>query len=197
MRPNLVASSWNFLDFQSDELGGVSFIQMEFTTTDAHGRTGSGSGYVTTNVGSLVINDKLVSVSGETKWPGEKSSTALYSRAEHKETHYDPDTSYKPPRILSFTFDGQTLDKESLNASLEVDVGTQDAPKGLIQKVDVLAEIPYVLRKFVNVVAGTKPYIYQWNNPGVLSVSGPTSLLGSGKAEIKGICYNEATYLSK
>jgi len=32
MRPNLVASSWNFAHFQSDEHGGVSAIQMELTT---------------------------------------------------------------------------------------------------------------------------------------------------------------------
>jgi hypothetical protein len=35
------------------------------------------------------------------------------------------------------------------------------APKGLIEKVDVLAEIPYVIKSVVNYVAGTKPYIYQ------------------------------------
>lgn len=32
---------------------------------------------------------------------------------------------------------------------------------GLIEKVDVLAEIPYVVRKALSAVTGTKPYIYQ------------------------------------
>jgi len=52
MRPNLVASAWNFAHFQSNELGGVSAIQMEFTTTDAYGKRGAGSGGVVVNVGS-------------------------------------------------------------------------------------------------------------------------------------------------
>jgi len=32
---------------------------------------------------------------------------------------------------------------------------------GLMEKVDVLAEIPYVIRKGLAAVTGTKPYIYQ------------------------------------
>ena len=31
----------------------------------------------------------------------------------------------------------------------------------MIEKVDVLAEIPYVVRKALSAVTGTKPYIYQ------------------------------------
>ena len=36
---------------------------------------------------------------------------------------------------------------------------------GLIEKVDVLAEIPYVIRKALAAVTGTKPYIYQVSHP--------------------------------
>jgi hypothetical protein len=32
---------------------------------------------------------------------------------------------------------------------------------GLIEKVDVLAQIPYLVKKVISYVAGTKPYIYQ------------------------------------
>ena len=35
----------------------------------------------------------------------------------------------------------------------------------MIEKVDVLAEIPYVIKTMVNYVAGTKPYIYQVTQP--------------------------------
>jgi hypothetical protein len=36
----------------------------------------------------------------------------------------------------------------------------------LIEKVDVLAEIPYVIRKGLAAVTGTKPYIYQVSRHG-------------------------------
>lgn len=48
-----------------------------------------------------------------------------------------------------------------VSASMKVDVGTPTQPKGLVEKVDVLAEIPAMLKAVVNYVAGTKPYIYQ------------------------------------
>jgi hypothetical protein len=48
-----------------------------------------------------------------------------------------------------------------VKAELEADVGTVEAPKGLVEKVDVLAEIPYALKMVINYAAGTKPYIYQ------------------------------------
>src|SRR5258708_15679919 len=65
MRPNLIAAMWNFCHFQSDELNGTSAIQMEFTTIDAYGRKGAGSGGVAVNVGSVVVGGKLACVTAE------------------------------------------------------------------------------------------------------------------------------------
>lgn len=163
MRPNLVAAAWNFCDFQSNELGGVSAIQMEYTTIDAFGRKGSGSGGVVVNIGSLVIGGKLVAVSGETRWPDEKDTSPEYiSRAEHLNTIHDPDTGYKQPQQIKFSWAAPAIEGgEKVSASFVLAVGSPTSPKGLLQKVDVLAEIPYVLKKIVNYVAGTKPYIYQ------------------------------------
>ena len=48
-----------------------------------------------------------------------------------------------------------------VQAKLEVDLGDNENPKGLIEKVDVLAEIPYVIKMAVSYVAATKPYVYQ------------------------------------
>ncbi|KAG6335178.1 hypothetical protein ID866_3904 [Astraeus odoratus] len=97
MRPNLVASRWNFANFQSTAHGGVSAIQMEFTTLDTHGRRGAGSGGVTVNVGSLVLGGKLAVVTAETKWPDEKQSedAQVISRAVHVNPLHDADTGGK------------------------------------------------------------------------------------------------------
>jgi len=66
MRPNLVASRWEFCPLSKPAHGGVSAVQMEFTTTNAYGRKGAGSGYVSVNVGGLVIGGKLATVTAET-----------------------------------------------------------------------------------------------------------------------------------
>lgn len=162
MRPNLVAARWNFADFQSKS-EDVSAIQMEFTTTSAYGREGAGSGGVTVNVGGVVVGGKLVCVTGETIWPGDSLVDApVQSRAIHLEPVLDPETGYKQPTRVRFTWKGPALGEQGdVKAEIETDVGNPSAPKGLLEKVDVLAEIPQALKLVVNYVAGTKPYIYQ------------------------------------
>ncbi|CCM01382.1 uncharacterized protein FIBRA_03432 [Fibroporia radiculosa] len=176
---------------------------MEFTTTDAYGRHGAGSGFVAVNVGSLVIGGKLVAVTAETKWPDEAlpETAGVISRAVHTKTTPDVDTSYNAPTELVFKWAAPSLLPDApgtIDATLTLDVGQPNAYKGLIEKVDVLAEIPYVIKTMVNYVAGTKPYIYQWFNPVTLHVNLPSGLIPdkSGEVEIAGTLYNEATFIS-
>ncbi|KAI0264418.1 oxidative stress survival Svf1-like protein [Gloeopeniophorella convolvens] len=204
MRPNLVASRWNFAHFQSTAHGGVSAIQMEFTTTDAYGRKGAGSGYVSVNVGGLVVGGKLAAVTAETKWPDEDEpeETDIVSRAQHLKTAHDEETGYAQPTELRFRWAAPSLLPDApgqVEGTLTVDVGDPAQPKGLIEKVDVLAEIPTVVKAVVSYVAGTKPYIYQWINPAKLVLTGPDSLLpGLSKGvEVDGFSYNESTFISE
>jgi len=166
MRPDVVASRWNFAHFQSPAHGGVSAIQMEFTTTNAYGRKGTGSGYVSVNVGGLVIGGKLATVTAETKWPDEAQpeEADLISRVQHVEGVHDPDTGYPQPTGLVFRWAAPSILPDapgSINGTLTIDVGSPSEPKGLIEKVDVLGEIPTVVKAVVNYVARTKPYMYQ------------------------------------
>lgn len=202
MRPNLVASRWNFATFQSNVHDGVSAIQMEFTTLETHGRRGPGSGGVTVNVGSLVLGGKLAVVTAETKWPDEEQpeESRIVSRATHVNPVRDPDTGYQQPSTLVFQWAGESLLGDcpgNISASLTVDVGNPNSPKGLVEKVDVLAEIPYVIKTVVN-LAGTKPYIYQWQNHAKLNIRGPDTLIPglSHGLEIQGLLFNEASFIS-
>jgi len=203
MRPNLVASRWNFANFQSEAHGGTSAVQMEFTTCPDYGKSGAGSGGVSVNVGSLVIAGKLAAVTAETKWPGEAQpeKAAVQSRATHLGLALDPDTGYEAPSEIVYQWAGPSILADApgtVSATLKADVGTLSAPKGLIEKVDFLAEIPYVVKTVVNYVANTKPFLYMWINPGKLSITGPDAILPglSGGLEIEGTIYNEATYIS-
>ncbi|KAF8486075.1 oxidative stress survival Svf1-like protein [Russula ochroleuca] len=204
MRPNLVASRWNFAHFQSPAHGGVSAVQMEFTTTSAYGRKGAGSGYVSVNVGGLVIGGKLATVTAETKWPDEAQpeKAALVSRAQHVGGAHDPETGYPQPSGLVYRWAAPSVLSDApgtVEGTLTLDVGSPSEPKGLIEKVDVLAEIPTVVKAVVNYVAGTKPYIYQWINPAKLVLKGPDLILPglAGGLEVEGFSYNEATFISE
>ncbi|KAF5377351.1 hypothetical protein D9757_007997 [Collybiopsis confluens] len=198
MRPNLVAASWNFCHFQSQDLGGVSAIMMEFKTIDAYGVKGAGSGGVSVSVGSLVVGQKLVSVTAETRLPGETQSpdAPVKCRVAHLKPALDADTSYHKPCEIQFEWAGPSLDAEKTKgykALLDIDLGTVEQPKGLIEKVDVLAEIPKVLKMAVNYVAGTKPYIYQWINPAKLTINETSS---GDVLEANGFVYIESTFIS-
>jgi len=204
MRPNLVAASWNFANFQSSAADGVSAIQMEFTTTDQYGKHGSGSGGVVVNVGSLVVGNKLVSITAETIWPKEDPRPIeglVQSKATQLQPERDRDTGYNKPNEIRFEWKGPSLIPDApgdITAHQTVNLGTVAKPEGLIEKVDVLAEIPYVVKMAVSYVAGTKPYIYQWINPATLKITGPEEVapgLSEG-LEVEGMMYNEATFIS-
>ena len=68
----------------------------------------------------------------------------------------DKDTGYAAPGHIKFVWKG-----DKSGAEIEADQGINVGENGLIEKVDVLAEIPYVIRKGLAAVTGTKPYIYQ------------------------------------
>jgi hypothetical protein len=222
MRPNAVASRWNFAHFQSPAHGGVSAVQMEFTTTNAYGRKGAGSGYVGVNVGGLVIGGKLAAVTAETRWPDEAlpENADLISRAQHVKGVHDPETGYPQPTELVYRWAAPSIVPDApgtVTGALTVNVGDLSEPRGLIEKVDVLAEIPTVVKTVVNYVAGTKPYIYQvsallcsrsvqrlsktpqWINAAKLTLTGPDAILPglAGGLEVEGFSYNEATFISE
>ncbi|KAG9015360.1 putative cell survival pathways protein [Tulasnella sp. JGI-2019a] len=196
MRPNLVASKWNFATFQSEDNGGVAAVMMEFTTTDGFGQKGAGSGGVKVNVGGLVVGGKLVAVTGETIWPGEtaQANPDFQSRAIHHDAKLDKDTSYEAPQRITYEWAGPSIvDQGIVKATLDLPLGDPQSYTGLIGKVDVLAEIPKVLKTVIAYAAGTKPYIYTFFNPASLSIT-----MGNGETTtVKGAVFNEATFISK
>ncbi|KAN0063903.1 putative cell survival pathways protein [Thecaphora frezii] len=230
MRPNLVASKWNFANFQADDekLGKVSAIMMEFTTTSDYG-TAKGSGSqlqgaqpsqaasresLTVNIGSVVVDGKLVTVTGATRGStagDDEPSQRSRSRAHHLDKTLDQDTGYQAPQSIRYTWQGPLLDaasgkgsaSDAVEAELTVELGKpypSSETHGLVDKVDVLAEIPYVVRKVVNVVAGTKPYIYQTLNPTRLELQLPQGYQGRGadeaKHQVQGTLFEEHTFIS-
>jgi hypothetical protein len=160
MRPNLLAAKWNFANFQSLEDDGVSLFMMEFTTPPAYGSK-------VVNIGSVVVGDKLVSVTAG------GSGVVGGSSATHESPIKDKETGYDAPSSIKFVWEGAKLEGEGqqlesvkggkVHAVLSEQLVTNPEgyqTQGLVEKVDVLGHIPYLVRKFVNYAAGTKPYIY-------------------------------------
>ncbi|GAA5864647.1 hypothetical protein JCM8547_008260 [Rhodosporidiobolus lusitaniae] len=198
LRPNLLASKWNFANFQTvGDDSGVALIQMEFTTTPQYGSK-------VVNVGCVVVGDKLVAVTAG------GSGVTGGSSVTHQDTIKDAETDYDAPSSIKYVWDGAALEGEGNNLKpvegannkvhavlveqlLESAEGYKT--KGLVEKVDVLGQIPYLIKKFVNYAAGTKPYIYTWLNPVEASIT-----LGNGTEtktlDVKGYLFNEATFIS-
>ena len=161
----LIARTWNFALFQSDEHGGVASILMEFESTEGYGaatRTEGGGG-VKVTIGALVANDKLLSVTGSTTYPGQMPQGL--TAAEHRNTLKDAETSYVVPSEVRYVWGGTAIENnKAIRGEMLVKYKNEkdsDVARGLIEKVDFLAHIPYVVRKAVHVFAKTKPYIYQ------------------------------------
>ena len=160
MRPNLVACRWNFGYFNSlDEKEGVSLLIMGLTTTSSYGNKD-------VVLGSVVVDDQLVAVMSD-------------CTVEHLETDpADSDTGYTAPGQIVYKWaDGKSLqpttaggkpgdveaeiilDLQPISGEMATSSGSRNF-RGLIEKVDVLAQIPYLVKKVISYVAGTKPYIY-------------------------------------
>lgn len=157
MRPNLVAARWNFANFHTvpttEGEEEAALIMMEFTTTQNHGLK-------VVNVGCVVVGDKLVSVT----CGGEGIPAGEGSDVQHIEPVKDAETGYNAPSKVVYTWRGKSLaDAGDVHAELAVDLITNKEPyetRGLVEKVDVLGQIPYIIKKFVNYAAGAKPFIY-------------------------------------
>ncbi|CAB4394175.1 oxidative stress survival, Svf1-like protein [Rhizophagus irregularis] len=163
MRPHLIASRWNFVNFQSDV---ASLSMCEFETTPNYGSK-------KINQGSLVVNNKLVGVS-------------VKNMAQFLETSLDPETKYKVPTKIKYTWEGKTLETdEDFSAFLEIKLDV------LMDKIDVLNEVPYFLKKIVQAFVA-KPYVYQWFNEAEAHVK-----IGENEElTAKGKLFSECSFIS-
>ncbi|KAF9437812.1 putative cell survival pathways protein, partial [Entomortierella beljakovae] len=165
MRPHLVASKWSYVDFSgknADHKAKLSLVQ--FTTPEYYGST-------TVTQGSIVLDGALVAVTVDNK-------------TEFVTTEHDEETGYNPPTDVNYVWEGKTLEGgKTFKAVLNV------KPKGLCQKVDLLAEIPWALRKIVSTFVA-KPIIYQWYDEATAVVT-----VGDEEYKVSGNVYHEATFV--
>jgi len=167
MRPHLVASKWSYVDFsgkntETNNRAKLSLVQ--FTTPEYYGSA-------TVTQGSIVFDGALVGV-------------AVDNKTEFVTTVFDEETGYNPPTEINYVWEGKTLEGgKPFKAVLNV------KPQGLCQKVDLLAEIPWALRKIVSTFVA-KPIIYQWYDDAFAVVT-----IGDKEHKVTGHVYHEATFV--
>ncbi|GMM33542.1 Svf1 protein [Saccharomycopsis crataegensis] len=171
MKPHHAAAAWNFLNFQSET---YSAVQMEFTTPNSYAKT-------KVNVGILVKNDKILSVS-------------VNNKISHLDNDVD-EVGWPVPKRVEIDFKGI----ESTATDDDVEKGTAKVVVAkcvgdlstLVERVDVMGEIPGFVKTIAGAVSGTKPYIYQFANELTLEVE------DDGKSETaKGLAWTEVTFIS-
>jgi hypothetical protein len=89
-----------------------------------------------------VLNGKLeaITVENTTTYHGEQ---------------LDSFSGYDIPSSLDHEWSGTTMNGEPLSMKLSLKLNN------LVDKIDVLAELPFLVRKFIQTFI-TAPYVYQW-----------------------------------
>ncbi|ORX36571.1 oxidative stress survival, Svf1-like protein [Kockovaella imperatae] len=207
MRPDTLATRWNFAFFSSgggkeeSKLGSVRAVQMEFETTDSYGLNGAKSGRVKVNVGAIyasALNPQAYLVVGQASSGPASESTPESSEicsAQHFGGLKDSHTGYSAPTAIEYKWSGASRAEKSTQTSAQLKVENltiTEGEGGLIEKVNVLAEIPYVIRKALSAATGTKPYIYQYLNPATLKVD-----IAGESTDVQGWLFNEASFVSQ
>jgi len=133
MKPHHAACKWNFGNFQGPKM---SAFMMEFTTPPSYG-------------------SQVVNIGGIVKADGTLLAAMIENAAIHKTVERDEETGWDAPTSLELSWMGLTKD------GVDVTAITESELKNLVDIVDVLAEIPAVIKAFIAGIAGTKPFIYQ------------------------------------
>jgi hypothetical protein len=108
---------------------------MEFTTPPSYGTQ-------TVNVSGITKNGSLLAASTN-------------GTLKHKQAKLDKETGWDEPTALEVRWKGKDVDEKVMEAELDIEL------KQRLDRVDIMAEVPAVIKKILAGAVGTKPYIYQ------------------------------------
>ena len=162
LKPHHAAKAWNFLNFQSET---HSAVVMEFTTPKSYANT-------KITIGMLCSETDVISVTIDNKF-------------EHLDTKKD-NVGWPVPERIEVGFEGVKSDvsDEDVASAEVVSALASGKLSQLVERIDVMSEIPSFVKNIVSGVAGTKPYIYQYANDFKLQIGDNAPVPGIGWAEI-------------
>lgn len=172
MKPHHAAKEWKFVWFVNEK---ESLVLMQFQTPRSYA-----NGIVSTAI--ITDEDKVICCPVE-------NDTILVD--EYK----DEETGWSFAKEIDYKFKGHLIkDEEEEEAKVDADSAVEFELKGplttVIERVDVMNEVPQFVKNIVSGVAATKPFIYQYYTEDL-------TLTRSDKkdAEIKGTAWVEVTYI--
>lgn len=108
---------------------------MEFTTPPSYGTT-------TVNVCGIVTDDKLITASTKGTF-------------EHLKSKHDEETGWEEPTEIRAAMRGKTLDGKDVEAVSDITLEPR------IDRVDIMVQVPVIIKRVLAGTVGTAPYIYQ------------------------------------
>ncbi|KAH6575473.1 hypothetical protein BASA50_005485 [Batrachochytrium salamandrivorans] len=153
---------WNFVNFQNDR---DALILYQFQMEDGMFPQNAVS------QGVLVLDNKIeaITVMNHTVFEG---------------TTLDPFSNYMIPNAVTHVWKGTTRDTGD-----EIQIELHLKLDRLVDKIDVLAELPYLMRIFIQTFI-TAPFVYQW-----LETAEVTVTKGDTVSRLTGNVFHENTFL--
>lgn len=146
-------------NFLNFQSENFSAVQMEFTTPRSYA-------YTKVNIAILTSKDSII-------------ATSIDNDIVHENPELD-DVGWAVPKSILFNFTDGTDTTKIASVS--------GALKNLVERVDVMSEMPQFVKNIVSGVVGAKPYIYQFCNPMTITYGDKTE---------EGVAFNEATFISE
>lgn len=164
MKPHHAAARWNFIDFQTPT---YSAVLMEYTTPPSYGKT-------VVSVGAIAKDGELIQAGASCS-------------AKHLAATVDPVSDWPEPKAILCQWTGKDKDGKPIEAELMGDLTDR------VDRVDVLAHVPGIIKQLIGGVVGTKPIIFQY-----ISTDKLTLKIKSGDQESSesGKLFGEATFIS-
>lgn len=126
------AARWNFVDFQSEK-DALMMFQFEIPGE---------SGVVTQSQGALILDNQLTAI-------------CFDNHSTFKSSEVDDFSGYHIPKAITHVWRGTTMANEPVQVTMHLELTR------LLDKIDVLGELPFLVRKFVQTFI-TAPFVYQW-----------------------------------
>ena len=196
MKPHHAAKAWNFMFFHSEK---YSAVLMEFTTPKSYANTKISAGIITDDkeVLAMTTNNLVEHLNSEIDSVGWKVPKDI------KITFKGINTKVKDEQLESENGTEQALqgedekedeeEEEYKNVAEENKIcAVVEGPlNNLVERIDVMGEIPSFVKNIVSGVAGTKPFIYQYADPK------SSTLQINGGEKIHGVAWTEVTFISE
>lgn len=177
MKPHHAAKAWNFLYFHSEN---HSAVLMEFITPKSYANTRVSVGIITSRneVLSITTNNDvrhLNSALDSVGWNVPKNISVKFNGIK---------ATVPDEKVAAITNNSPELTQDTqLTASVEGRL------ENLVERIDVMNEIPSFVKSIVSGVAGTKPYIYQYADEFALQLE--------EAPKEKGLSWAEVTFISE